>query len=168
MHLWFRLKWIFDLPVVLDSSDWDWPALFAKAARNRCEKHLALGLLLAHRLCDWIVPATVDSWLAQQDVARAYQDVLDALQAPESEFAGSPPVAVWLRHIRYHAGFLGKTDALVSTVRKYATSPNDWLQLPLPDALFPLYFVLRPFLWLWRFVRHRIQNLAEATGTSAQ
>lgn len=172
MHLWFRLKWIFDLPVVLESSEWDWPALFAKAGRNRCMKHLALGLLLAHRLCDWVMPAAVEAWLVQQDVERAYQDVLAALQAPESEFSGTPPVSVWLRHVRYHSGFLEKKDALVSTVRKYATSPNDWLSLPLPDALFPLYFVLRPFLWLWRlgrrFVRHRIQNLAESSGASAQ
>ena len=31
------------------------------------------------------------------------------------------------------------------------TSTNDWSTLRLPDVLFPLYFVLRPFLWFWRW-----------------
>jgi hypothetical protein len=28
--------------------------------------------------------------------------------------------------------------------------PEDWVELPLPDALYPLYFLLRPFLGLKR------------------
>jgi hypothetical protein len=28
--------------------------------------------------------------------------------------------------------------------------PEDWVELPLPDALYPLYFLLRPFLGLRR------------------
>ena len=45
-HSWFRLKWLVDLPYVLQSKAWDWPALFAKARRIGCADALRLGLIL--------------------------------------------------------------------------------------------------------------------------
>ena len=42
------------------------------------------------------------------------------------------------------------------------TSPNDWKILHLPDVLFPLYFVLRPFLWFWRwFLIRRLHRFSQ-------
>lgn len=169
MHQWFRLKWVFDLPVVLESREWDWPALFAKAEKNRCAPQLALGLLAASQFCAWGVPLEVQVWLAQQSLAqRSRQDVLDAVLMPESYFVHIPPPAIFWRRLRYKARFVGGLGGWLYNFKVEATSAKDWLQLPLPDALFPLYFVLRPFLWLWRFVRHRIQNLAESSGSPAQ
>jgi hypothetical protein len=52
-HSWFRLKWLVDLPYVLQSKAWDWPALFAKARRMGCADALLLGLVLSQRLLGW-------------------------------------------------------------------------------------------------------------------
>jgi hypothetical protein len=43
------------------------------------------------------------------------------------------------------------------------TSTKDWSLLRLPDVLFPLYFVLRPFLWFWRwFLKgHRAEGIGQ-------
>ena len=35
-HAWYRMKWVFDLPNVLESREWDWPALREKARHYRC------------------------------------------------------------------------------------------------------------------------------------
>jgi hypothetical protein len=42
------------------------------------------------------------------------------------------------------------------------TSPRDWSFLRLPDLLFPLYFILRPFLWFWRwFLIRRLPRFSQ-------
>jgi hypothetical protein len=43
----------------------------------------------------------------------------------------------------------------ISILFNQLTSPRDWNTLPLPDALFFLYFILRPFIILWRTIRRQ-------------
>ena len=42
-HAWYRMKWVFDLPNVLESREWDWPALRAKARRVSLRTRVAAG-----------------------------------------------------------------------------------------------------------------------------
>jgi hypothetical protein len=51
-----------------------------------------------------------------------------------------------LNEINLHRGPRYKLRCLATG----PTSPYDLKILRLPDVLFPLYFVLRPFLWFWR------------------
>ena len=71
-HAWYRMKWVFDLPNVLESREWDWPALRAKAQRYRCERELLLGLAIAEQLSNWEVPPAVRPWLDEFDAGGKY------------------------------------------------------------------------------------------------
>ena len=161
VHQWFRLKWLFDIPVLLDSHDWDWSALFAHAESAHCARHLALGLALSQQICGWNAPAPVADWLARQDSHRVIGDVFEALQLPEDAFVHTPSIAVFLRRFRYNNVFMTGVKRWRYNLHQLGTTPNDWAVLPLPDALFPLYFLLRPFLWLWRRFRRSAQEFTE-------
>ena len=152
-HCWFRLKWLFDLPVVLESADWDWPAVLERAEANHCSRHLALGLALARQLCDWAAPDAIAEWLSQQRIEADVEIALKALLGPEEQTWGTLSAGVDWGRLRYHARHLTTWSGWSHGIKWIATSPNDWKLLPLPDALFPLYFPLRPALWAWRLMR---------------
>ena len=153
-HSWFRLKWLVDLPYVLQSKAWDWPALFAKARRMGCEDALRLGLVLSQRLLGWVPPAEVTAWLAAgRNMDWACREVEFALAEP-AEWAepGQVPTPMrvrWRQRI-YKWRLYRSWRARFYELARMGTGPEDWQLLPLPDALFWLYFALRPVLILWR------------------
>ncbi len=65
-HGWWRLKWLLDLPQVLESRDWDWPLVLAEAKRANCLNALRLGLKLAEQLFGWVVPEQVAASMSKQ------------------------------------------------------------------------------------------------------
>lgn len=165
-HAWFRLKWLFDLPQVLESRDWDWEALFHKARLYGCERGFALGLLVANRLLAWPLPMPVRQFIGRMhNLEWEYRMVLVALQEPESwRSLGMMPLLATLRaryyQLRLHTGLAAR----LREVADVATSNADWLTLPLPDWLFFLYFPLRPFLVAWRHIERRLNKVPETSA----
>jgi len=163
-HGWGRLKWLVDLPRLLDSREWDWPQLFETARRAECLKTLALGLVLSRDLLGWQLPDPV-----QQELGR-----LHGLQLSEStvQYYLNAPVSPNAPSWREHATFVFMQTAktallttsalpLVHHLRRYALSPGDLHVLRLPDRCFWMYYVARPFLFLIRRVR---TSLGQAVG----
>ncbi|MDH4215360.1 MAG: nucleotidyltransferase family protein, partial [Gallionella sp.] len=58
-HGWYRLKWLFDLPQVLEGNRWDWEEVLSAAKRANCLSSLLLGLKLAEVLFGWNAPELV-------------------------------------------------------------------------------------------------------------
>ena len=156
-HAWYRMKWVYDLPNVLESREWDWPALRAKARRYRCDRELLLGLAIAEQLSNWEVPPAVRPWLDEFDAPHKYFGfIAQAITRPDRWM--NTPAGIFGRN-RYMARFNDGLDCWTYQLATIATRRRDWERLPLPDALFPLYFLLSPFTNAWeigrRFVKGR-------------
>ena len=158
-HAWFCLKWVFDLPNVLESREWDWPALRKKARSYRCEHALLLGLLVAEKLCGWVVPATVRPWLEQRGgLDRHFGLIVKAITHAEGWL--NSPAGIVQRNL-YAASFNDGLDCWTYQLATVATHRRDWELLPLPDALFPLYFALSPFTNIWHLAQ-RFRRFGQA------
>src|SRR3989441_7310819 len=142
-HRWERLEWICDVAELLRST----PGLDLDGGLERARdlgvhRMVLLALRLARDLLDAPLPDTV-ARRAQADggVARLAAQVQSALfrhtPGPPRDRAELSPFHLraqerWRDRLRYCARV-----ALTPT-------PGDWAWLRLPDALYPLYYVVRP------------------------
>ena len=166
-HAWYRMKWIFDLPNVLESREWNWLSLREKARRYRCERELLLGLAIAEKLSDWAVPPMVRPWLDEFDAPhKHFSFIAQAITRPDRWM--NTPAGIIKRN-QYLMRFNDGLDCWKYQLATIATRRADWERLPLPDALFPLYFLISPFTNTWEISRRFLKGLADnGEGYSAR
>jgi hypothetical protein len=137
LHCWIRLKWLVDLQ----------PGCASLPTRTG---KLAQGVLLANWLFHEPIPATVQTLIeaepaAQKIANHSLKFILNA-QLTNEEMENVLAFRYILYWMRLKKGLRYKWNTLI----KYSINPRDWMVLPLPDALYPLYWILRPFLRLKR------------------
>lgn len=146
-HVWSRLIWICDVAQLLkEKSDLDWNAVTREAKRVGLLRSLALGVLLARRVCGAPVPA---------GVLRRFESNRDAsnLAAYFEEAVLDEPGKLPRSHLAYNFRLLDFRDRVRVLLSTNFARPNerDREILRLPKALHLLYYLVRPI----RFLLHR-------------
>ena len=141
-HHWLRLQWICDVAELLrQHPNLDWQRVIADARRLRVQRMVLLGICLAKQLLDAPVPADVLN-LVKEDptIEKLYCWIEPQLLGTGGVAPSKMKIALFQLLAQDH--FLDRVRYLYL----YATllSANDWARLRLPDALFPIYYVLRP------------------------
>jgi hypothetical protein len=142
-HMWERLAWLCDVNQLLHAEQIHWDRAFARARRFGVRRALGLGLALAHRV--------LNAPLAPEVIRRAESDrAVRALAARVTErmFDGDSGPSFSLG-FRFHGFQLRSMDRPGDRARYVGRSlmvpqPEDWRAVPLPDPLFPLYYLIRP------------------------
>lgn len=152
-HGWGRLKWLADLPRLLNSVPWDWAEVFARADEARCRNSLSLGLGLCQHYLGWDAPDAVRAELTRCRQLPALMDLsLEFLQVPamtkDPQFA-DVAASVW-RELRLSLMLNPSLASVAHQAQRYLLSPKDLQALPLPDRLFAGYYLIRPLLLLAR------------------
>lgn len=158
-HNWVRLKWLVDFAAwTRTANSQDWQALQAGLQALGLERILGQALFL----CRWlfaapapqqVLPSFFDPLalrLARRSLAAILNPSYRGLEAGQLQRLSH---ALYLMQLKKGAGYQW------AVLSKVWIIPYDWQDVPLPDALFPLYGLLRPFLWLRRhyFGPHRPQ-----------
>lgn len=154
-HAWQRLRWLTDLAALLRA-----PGALDAALASADEAGLAAPMLQAVELAhDWLALPVAEPVLAR---ARADRRVARLNRLLAHSYAGTawcemPPrgspaalmrYSLWQRLYRLSIKPLWRYR--LRLLRREMLSPADWVALPLPDRLFWLYPLIRPFGWLWR------------------
>jgi hypothetical protein len=153
---WSRLKWLCDIPELLAAHpELDMQRVVMLARQLGVSRMLAQGFLLANELLDTPVPEPVAE-LAQQDtaVARlvrlAHQALLE--DKPYWYAIGFRQLA----HVFYELGLRPELRYKWRSLYCISLRTKDYAVIRLPDGLFPLYFLLRPFIWgIRQLQKHR-------------
>jgi hypothetical protein len=148
-HGWCRLKWLADLPQLLEGREWDWPAVLAKAREANALGSLLTALALAERLFGWAVPHELRTFMRSGRLLEwRLSAVHRLLEGPEAWFAGSTslPIVMKLRQVGVRVSCAGSLAAFWGELRFNLLSPHDVRLIALPDALFFLYPLMRPAL----------------------
>ncbi len=150
-HAWFRLKWLFDLVQILQKNNLDWDAVCMRAKELDCLLHLEIAWLALNRILGLPIPTPIEKGLNGKVYDSQLSHIAFCLGSLETVNEND-----WMRwqHLLYLKGFPKRRSGLYLVMR-YLTGPEDWKLLPLPNGLFFLYFLLRPFLLLWRKLTFR-------------
>jgi hypothetical protein len=145
-HGWFRMKWLFDLPQIMDRVKFDWAQVRERAIVLDCLDHLEITMMVLEFYLNEPIPAAIMDHLNPSTYYSQLSYIHGAI-ASSSVFNDNDTNR--LAHLRFMRS-LSRKKINWALILKYLTSPQDWKLLPLPSSLFFLYFPLRPFLFLWR------------------
>jgi hypothetical protein len=151
LHCWIRLKWLVDFVAWMrQADDPDWEGLKARMGDLGLQRLLAQGVLLANWLFHPPIPETVQALIEAEPAAQYLADrslkFVSNAEITDEEMENVLRFRYILYWMRLRKGLRYKWN----TLTKYSVNPRDWMVLPLPDALYPLYWPLRPFLRLKR------------------
>ena len=164
---WRKLMWLCDVDRLIRlSPSLGWEEVRGFAEQSRCRRAVGLGLLLASRLLETPLPAPVLAQLAQDEkLVRLAAEVEDHLATGGIRRSWwLEKLNLWPFHLevfdtwRDGALYLGRTLVTPET--------GDWelLEVPLPDALYPLCSPLRPLRLLASLVRESVRRALGRVG----
>lgn len=156
-HGWFRLFWLVDAALLLQTRDCDWQACIATARRL----DLALPLLQAAELARELLDVPTPPALATQPAERGR---VAALVAEAKRQIARQPLAhegvrEWARQLRYRVSLQQTLRSRWTVLAPHIHSPESWRAVPLPDRWFFLYPLLTPWLWLRRRTTRLVAQL---------
>jgi hypothetical protein len=146
-HGWFRLKWLFDLPQVLDKVVFDWSFMLKRAKELKSLEQVLLAFVVMNELIGITIPEQVRIEIAMKKfhLKLKYIRHLVTYQGSYCDNSREKMLSFFYVLSQNRKGLFN-----TGLILKNLTSSNDWKLLPLPSSLFFLYFPLRPFLFLWR------------------
>ncbi len=141
-HLWTRLMWVCDVAELIRAYPLDWERVLKISSTLGSQRMLFLGLLLAGKLLGASFPREV--------MKRVEADFLVnrlAAQVEKRLFQRAEKTPGLLESSLFHVRARERLqDRFRYCVRfAMATTYGDWTFVPLPDFLFPLYSLVRPF-----------------------
>lgn len=157
-HIWERLIWIVDIDrLIRNTSDLDWERIITMAKKTGAEKMFFSGLALAHRYLHTPLPTSI--------LHRCGEFKFEAfITHVESELIRSDPaseesLAKLFHVIALRDNFYYGTKTFFEFL--FRPGINERRSIILPDSLFGLYWIIRPFGIAYRFIFCRIMKLCK-------
>lgn len=140
-HCWMRLSWICDVARLLSTHEFDWRELWARADRLGYRRMVAVGLLLANREFDVSLPSPIAGAIRDDRPAGTLAD-----SARDRLFQSGDVAPSFGRRFRFHTAAMTRHSDRARYALRLGTTPTEgeFGLVDLPDALFPLYYLLRP------------------------
>jgi hypothetical protein len=136
-HVWGRLIWLCDLARIMGTPTLNWKWIEAQAAELGIVRILQVTMLLAEKILGAARPAVEWEWdRAASSLAEKIQAHIESGQGYEVESAGYFRLMMRLRE-------RGADRARFMTRLILTPGPGEWAAVRLPEALFPLYPVVR-------------------------
>jgi hypothetical protein len=144
-HCWERLMWILDIARLISVPEGlDWEEVMSRARAAGVQRMLLVGLFLARRLFGVGLPGEA---LESVKAARGLGPL--AVRVRRRLFREVDAPVGPLERFFFHVNMMDGVGSQIRYCLRYArhvTTPTvlEWESLPLPDSLFPLYYVFRP------------------------
>jgi hypothetical protein len=140
-HAWTQLSLLLDIAGLIRRGGLDWKLIFQQASALGIERLLEVNLLLANQLLGTTLPSRTGPHAPPAPSFRLLEQVRQILAEGEPYNTASLPYFLLMMRLREKWGdrarFLGR---LLGT-----PSAGEWSAIHLPEALFPLYRLVRVF-----------------------
>ena len=158
-HLYERLEWLAGVAVLLRSATTSPAALMRHAKDLRAARMLLASVVIAHRLLGFPLDAAWKAALAADPGAEAVGEDIARLVVAHGRDSIAFPDGAALQSL-----YARLTDTLADRARSLVRSAlmpteREWELVRLPEALTPLYHVVRPMRLLALYGRRLLQRL---------
>lgn len=155
-HGWFRLRWLVDIARLTKQGGFDWDQIAFMAKKIGMQSVLHQSLILANELLDVTVPPNFLSVVAHDRSAWRLTCMAMSLclSAADLEIRGSNgQYTNWRRIYGFYmrTGWKNRFNYLLKDL--FTPTIYDVKLVSLPDRLYALYYVIRPFTFLGRQLR---------------
>jgi hypothetical protein len=150
-HYWHRLFWLSDLAEII-RQDWltDWDRLLKISTTLGILRPLTQGIILAHLLLETPLPDQLKTYAAHdQRMSYLIKAALRRIITPMQDDI----ILTLYNHIIYFPKLYADFNYKLETMKRLLFYSGDWGTIPLPDVMFPFFFIMRPFMWLYRRLR---------------
>lgn len=147
---WFRLKWLCDIQELLgNDSRINMSTLLARAQHLGLSRMLTQGFLLVSRIFDAPLPHGTPAMAKQDRIVKTLVKVAErALVKDEHYWTTNAPFSWMPAQLHYRLNLCANLKYKLHNLYFYSLWTEEWRLIRIPVSLFPLYFVLRPLLWL--------------------
>jgi len=145
-HQWSQLSWIYDIAGMVETKNINLPRLIEQAQLNGKERPLLLGLFLASDLLDADLSPEI-YWMAKGDNAiRANAEQVKNDLVARASVRGSMgrDASERMNELDFYYNLMNRHQLLRTLLRAFTPRIKDVNITSLPDALFPLYYLVRP------------------------
>jgi hypothetical protein len=145
-HQWSQLSWVYDVAGMVETKKINLPCLIEQAEKNGNQRPLLLGLLLASDLLDADLSPEI-YWMAKNDKAvRANAEQVKKDLFTRDSFRGGSELHASERRneLDFYSNLMSRHQLLRTLLRAFTPRTKDVNIASLPDALFPLYYLVRP------------------------
>ncbi|MFN4976515.1 MAG: nucleotidyltransferase family protein [Bacteroidota bacterium] len=145
-HRWYRLKWLLDLPVLMQHEKFHWNELSKRARELGAWEHLAVSMQLLQKLTGKYFMEGYGNFINDTAVCKKVNSILIALQNSAMLETG---YAAAFRQMFFQASF-NRRFRKWTFWKRWLMSPADWKRFPLPEKFHFLYYFMRPLFWVIR------------------
>lgn len=158
MHNWGCLQWICDVAqlVRIQATTMDWGRVMQQAKTSGSQRMLFIGLFLANDILGAPIPHEI-----LQKIQHDPLTVKLAMQVRSKLLNGTLVAPGTFEKMLFKLQVMEYVQDRVSYCIWEITTPTpvDWMSIPLPDTLFPLYYVLRPMRLSGKYVLKAISHI---------
>jgi hypothetical protein len=154
-HKWFRLRWLCDIDRFMRQSNClDWDKIIFMANKSGLKIILHQTMILLKELFALPIPAGLKQSVLHDDKAwDLAKTVINKLVDKEDNISElqflylKNSILMINYNLKLYSGFSNKLAYISSLCKPIG---QDYKLISLPDSLYPLYYFIRPFAWLWR------------------
>ncbi|MBN1187696.1 MAG: nucleotidyltransferase family protein [Bacteroidales bacterium] len=148
IHAWFRLFWLRDIGYYMKKHAVDMNHVLIESKRLGVDRSVIQGLVLSNLLFDTSIPDDIKKeYKSSSGLQKLVKSSLHAITSRQ-ELNTTSKIArvhrpIYLMHLRREWKYK------FNCIYKLRTNVSDWKVIKLPDGLFFLYTILRPFTWFY-------------------
>lgn len=147
-HDWKKLSWICDIAEFIKRETIDWKEIIVSSKKLGIERMIMVNLILANDLFNLKIPEEIKNEINNDPTAQKIAHHIKKQIFIEQKKSINLFEKFFLDFKKRENIFYGIKDCFNSFTKP---GYNDFNDFPLPEALFPLYHIIRPFLLLKRY-----------------
>jgi len=150
-HQWFRLIWLCDYYALIQKNVVDWSRLLQEAKRHKHTNALVQATQLVKTIFRVEIPTEINGLYIPRKHDYFINTALLAMELPTEKVLSSGFHK--LKTIFYLMRLKPSIESWIETIWRLRTHPSDWEIIRLPDSMFLLYYILRPFLLVYKAIK---------------
>ncbi|MGG1399951.1 nucleotidyltransferase family protein [Bacillus salipaludis] len=160
-HGWSRLRWLIDVQRMIEQGI-EWKEILSLMKKHNNFHVIGQSIILSEELLNTKVTKEMQRFITNNQSKMLAQGAIFYLENMINLHNEPLPKAVSLYHGRHLYALMSHQQKVLFLLSQLYPYHIDTITLPLPRKLHFLYFILRPFLCLWRKARKQELSLEES------